>query len=43
MTEACTECGFGDYSSFVRAFKKMYGLSPKRHHKMVEELEKLGR
>lgn len=42
MTEACTECGFGDYSSFVRAFKKMYGLSPKRHHKMVEELEKLG-
>lgn len=43
MTEACTECGFGDYSSFVRAFKKMYGLSPKRHHKMVEELDKLGR
>ena len=42
ITEACTECGFGDYSSFVRAFKKMYGLSPKRHHKMVEELEGLG-
>lgn len=42
MTEACTECGFGDYSSFVRAFKRMYGLPPKRHHKMVEELEKLG-
>lgn len=43
MTEACTECGFGDYSSFVRAFKKMYGQSPKRHHKLMEELEKLGR
>jgi len=43
MSEACTECGFGDYSSFVRAFKRMYGLSPKRHHKLVEELEKLGR
>lgn len=41
ITEACTECGFGDYSSFVRAFKKMYGQSPKKHHKMVEELEKL--
>ncbi len=43
MSDACTECGFGDYSSFVRAFKRMYGLSPKRHHKLVEELEKLGR
>lgn len=41
MTEACNECGFGDYSSFVRAFKKMYGLSPKKHHKLVEELERL--
>jgi len=43
MTEACEECGFGDYSSFVRAFKKIYGQSPNKHHKMVEELERLGR
>jgi AraC-like DNA-binding protein len=43
MTDACNECGFGDYSSFVRAFKKMYGQPPRRHHKMVEELEKQGR
>jgi AraC-like DNA-binding protein len=42
MTEACSECGFGDYSSFVRAFKKIYGLSPKHHHKLLEELEKSG-
>jgi AraC-like DNA-binding protein len=42
MTEACSECGFGDYSSFVRAFKKIYGLSPKQHHKLLEELEKSG-
>ncbi|KUO71494.1 MAG: AraC family transcriptional regulator [Clostridia bacterium BRH_c25] len=42
MIEVCTECGFGDYSSFVRAFKKMYGLSPKKHHKLTEELEKPG-
>mgnify|MGYP000850605794 FL=1 len=39
IAEACAECGFGDYSSFVRAFKRMYGLSPKKHMKMVEELE----
>ncbi|HYE81582.1 MAG TPA: AraC family transcriptional regulator [Clostridia bacterium] len=42
MTEACAECGFGDYSSFVRAFKKMYGLSPKKHHKLMEEMERQG-
>jgi AraC-like DNA-binding protein len=42
MTEACSECGFGDYSSFVRAFKKIYRLSPKQHHKLLEELEKSG-
>lgn len=42
IAEACAECGFGDYSSFVRAFKRMYGLSPKKHIKMVGELERLG-
>ena len=42
MSEACSDCGFGDYSSFVRAFKKMYGLSPKQHHKLLEEHEKAG-
>ena len=28
MTEACQECGFSDYSSFYRAFRKVYGKSP---------------
>ncbi|TAH64455.1 MAG: AraC family transcriptional regulator [Anaerolineaceae bacterium] len=41
ITEVCAECGFGDYSSFVRAFKRMYGLSPKKHMKMAEELERM--
>ena len=29
ITAAFSECGFGDYSSFYRAFKKEFGLSPK--------------
>lgn len=30
---ASLSAGFGDYSSFVRAFKKVYGMSPKKYHK----------
>jgi AraC-like DNA-binding protein len=30
-TETSIECGFGDYSSFIRAFKKMFGLSPRQY------------
>jgi len=29
---ACMESGFHDYSNFTRAFKKMYGMSPKKYH-----------
>ena len=32
-TQACEQSGFNDYSSFVRAFKKMFGLSPKHRFK----------
>ena len=31
--------GFGDYSSFYRAFKKEYGVSPKEFKDMQRELE----
>lgn len=33
ITDVCTNCGFGDYSSFIRAFKKAYGISPKDFYK----------
>lgn len=32
-SDACIKSGFGDYSNFVRAFKKMFGLSPKKYYK----------
>lgn len=40
ITATCMECGFGDYSNFVRSFKKNFGLSPKKHYKLFLEHEK---
>lgn len=31
INDACLACGFKDYSSFFRAFKKEYGISPKEY------------
>ncbi|WPC43460.1 AraC family transcriptional regulator [Clostridium sp. JS66] len=39
ITDACVECGFNDYSNFVRAFKKNFGLSPKNYCKMLSEIK----
>ncbi|AVQ39800.1 AraC family transcriptional regulator [Clostridium botulinum] len=33
ITEVYITCGFGDYSTFIRAFKKAYGISPKDYYK----------
>ncbi len=32
-SEAAGRCGFNDYSSFVRAFSKLYGTAPKKFYK----------
>ncbi|ATW23903.1 AraC family transcriptional regulator [Candidatus Formimonas warabiya] len=36
--EACICCGFKEYSSFVRSFKKMFGLSPRKYHQAVPDM-----
>ena len=35
VTEAYSRCGFGDYSSFYRAFRKEYGVSPARYQQDI--------
>lgn len=34
---ACLESGFNDYANFTRAFKKMYGLSPKKYNSLPKQ------
>ncbi len=29
VSEVSMLCGFGDYSNFIRTFKREYGISPK--------------
>ncbi|MDY3618337.1 AraC family transcriptional regulator [Agathobaculum sp.] len=29
VMEACTACGFGDYSNFLKAFKREFGMTPR--------------
>lgn len=36
VNEVCDECGFGDYSNFIRAFKKAFGVPPKKYSKSQE-------
>lgn len=31
VTTACLECGFGDYSNFLKAFKREYDKNPKEY------------
>lgn len=35
VTEVCSQCGFGDYSNFIRSFRKEFGTSPKKYSKRM--------
>lgn len=39
MSSVCSRCGFNDYSSFVRAFKKVYGVSPSNYNPTIHNFE----
>ena len=39
MSTVCSKCGFNDYSSFVRAFKKAYGVSPSNYNSKTHNFE----
>ncbi|HEX2924670.1 MAG TPA: AraC family transcriptional regulator [Ruminiclostridium sp.] len=36
-SDAAGECGFNDYSSFVRIFSKLFGMSPRKYYKSTLE------
>lgn len=36
LNETAYRCGFSDYSSFLRSFKKMTGMSPNAYRKMAK-------
>ena len=39
MSSVCSRCWFNDYSSFVRAFKKVYGVSPSNYNPTIHNFE----
>jgi AraC-like DNA-binding protein len=39
ISYAADQCGFQDYSSFVRAFKKSFGLPPKQYYKAIQSIQ----
>lgn len=41
FTEIAFECGFNDYSCFLRAFQKLTGQSPSAYKKYIKSIEKI--
>lgn len=39
VTEVCVRCGFGDYSNFIRSFKKAFGTSPMKYRCAVLKIK----
>jgi AraC-like DNA-binding protein len=35
VLSACLESGFSDYSSFVKSFRKLYGISPAQYREQL--------
>jgi AraC-like DNA-binding protein len=40
VTQVCERCGFGDYSNFIRTFKKNTGISPLQWRKERERMRR---
>ncbi len=38
ILDACTESGFSDYSSFLKAFRKLYGMTPVMYRTKLREM-----
>lgn len=36
VTEACSLCGFGDYSNFLKSFTRAVGISPKKYASFIQ-------
>lgn len=39
VLDACTESGFSDYSSFLKTFRKLYGITPMEYKKRISKGE----
>ena len=38
LSEVAYQCGFNDYSCFLRAFRRVTGMSPNAYRKYAKEL-----
>ena len=38
ISQVCHECGFNDYSNFIRAFSKEFGISPKKYSMLSRDI-----
>lgn len=36
VLDACMESGFSDYSSFVKSFRKLYGITPMEYREQLK-------